>query len=79
MILPRKHLHPRRALLGLGATVLAQLDEPRTVSELWERVRSASAGSDTVTFDWYIMTLTFLFSVSAITLQRGRTIARCRQ
>ena len=39
MILPGKHLRQDRALLAIGAELLVHLDEPRTVSELWERVR----------------------------------------
>jgi hypothetical protein len=41
MILPGKHLRQDRALLTVGAEILIHLDEPRTVSELWERVRQA--------------------------------------
>jgi hypothetical protein len=37
MILPGKHLRGDIALLGVGGEVLAQLSEPKTVSELWER------------------------------------------
>lgn len=41
MILPSKHLSQNRALIGIGAEVLSQIDEPLAVSELWERVRAA--------------------------------------
>jgi hypothetical protein len=40
MILPSKHLPPSRALITIGADILSQLDEPRAISELWERVRA---------------------------------------
>jgi hypothetical protein len=41
MILPGKHLSPHRALIGVGAEILVQLDRPREVSDLWDRVRAA--------------------------------------
>ena len=72
MILPAKHLDPDRSLLGIGADVLAQLDEPRTVSELWERVRQARPTlSSPLSFDWFILTLSMLFAVSAVQLSNG--------
>ena len=67
MILPGKHLRNDRALMAVGAEILSQLDEGRTVSELWERVRLARANTPMVaplTFDWFILALTFLYSVS---------------
>ncbi len=46
MILPGKHLRGDKALLGVGGEVLAQLSEPKTVSELWERILYAIAAID---------------------------------
>ena len=68
MILPGKHLTPQRALIGVGADILSQLDCPRDVSELWERVRSVRAGqmATALTYDWFILALTFLFTIQAI-------------
>lgn len=39
MILPGKHLASERALLTVGGRLLANLNEPRTVSALWDLVR----------------------------------------
>ena len=67
MILPGKHLHHDRALLGVGAEILAHLDEERTISELWERVRSGRGQIATpLSFDWFVLALTFLYAVTAI-------------
>jgi hypothetical protein len=41
MILPSKHLSKDRAIISVGAEILAQLNVPRTVSELWEAVSAA--------------------------------------
>ncbi len=69
MILPGKHLSPRRAIAGVGAEILAQLDRPRDVSDLWERVRAARAAlqaSSPISFDWFVLSLTFLYAIQAI-------------
>lgn len=74
MILPSKHLNQSRALVGVGAEILAQLDEPRSVSELWERVRADRAGRADVTpitFDWFVLALTFLNAIFAVRFDGG--------
>lgn len=74
MILPGKHLRQERAIVSVGAEILAQLDESRTVSELWERVRAARSDTPAMAplpFDWFILALTFLYAVSALELIDG--------
>jgi hypothetical protein len=79
LILPGKHLLQDRALLGVGAEILGHLDEERTISELWERVRSARGPAATpLSFDWFVLALTFLYSVAAIDLADGVITARSR-
>ena len=80
MILPGKHLQQDRALLGVGAEILGHLDEERTVSELWERVRSARGQSTTpLSFDWFVLALTFLYAIAAVDLADGVICARSRR
>ncbi len=43
MILPAKHLSQDRALLTVGARLLAHLSQPLTVSALWEEVSRSSS------------------------------------
>jgi hypothetical protein len=77
MILPGKHLQQDRALLGVGAEILGHLDEERTVSELWERVRSARGESASpLSFDWFVLALTFLYAIAAVDLAEGVICAR---
>lgn len=82
MILPTKHIRKDRAILGVGGEILAQLDEPYTVSELWERVRRARNGSvaahTTLSFDWFILALSFLYAVSAVEFAEGVITASTR-
>jgi ABC-3C biological conflict system middle component len=72
LILPGKHLQQSRALLGVGAEILGHLDEERTISELWERIRSARGpAAIQLSFDWFVLALTFLYAVAAIDLTDG--------
>ena len=72
MILPGKHLRHDRALLGVGGEILAQLDEPRTVSELWERMRlSRGAKATPISFDWFVLSLSFLYAIAAVDYHEG--------
>lgn len=74
MILPGKHLRQDRALLTVGAEILIHLDEPRSVSELWERAREARENTPTlapVSFDWFILALNLLFAIYAVELKDG--------
>ncbi|WP_309145397.1 ABC-three component system middle component 6 [Mesorhizobium sp. Mes31] len=72
MILPGKHLQYERALLGVGAEILSQLTDDCTVSEIWERVRYARGpAAASLSFDWFILALTFLYTVAAIEFAEG--------
>lgn len=69
MILPGKHLSSDRALMGVGADILSQLDRPREVSDLWDRVRGARAKrrqAGPVSFDWFALALSFLYAINAV-------------
>lgn len=75
MILPTKRLHQNRALLAVGAEVLRRLDEPKTVSRLWDEIQRTYRGhvaSPTLTYDWFILALDLLFALNAVGLNQGR-------
>ncbi|HEY6644114.1 ABC-three component system middle component 6 [Povalibacter sp.] len=72
MILPAKHLKHDRALLGIGSRLLALLEDGYTVSELWERAQQSRGEHDNpISFDWFVLSLTFLFAIGAINLTYG--------
>ena len=75
MILPSKHLSQSRALINVGAEVLAELEQPTSISELWDRVRRARSrdpyGSPPLSFDWFVLCLSFLHAIRAIALTDG--------
>lgn len=70
MILPSKHLSQKKALLTVGARLLAELERPSTVSELWSRVKDDA--SIDITFDWFVLTLDLLYTLKAIDFRADR-------
>jgi hypothetical protein len=78
MILPSKHLSQERALLTVGSLILAHLESPRSVSELWEKLREHRSRQDeslAISFDWFTLALTFLFTIQAIELRSDGLIS----
>lgn len=79
MILPTKGIHADRALLSVGADILRLLDEPKTVSRLWDEARStrsARVASPTLSFDWFVLALDLLYALGVLELEQGRVVRR---
>jgi hypothetical protein len=73
MLLPTKHLPPHRALLSTGGEVLRLLDQPKTVSKLWHEFKQRTAvGTNIESYDWFVLTLTFLNAIRAIEMKNGK-------
>lgn len=68
MILPTKHISENEAILGVGATILRHLDNPITVSGLWERTKIES---NVGTFERFVLAADLLFIIGAIELREG--------
>jgi len=69
MILPGKHIKQDRALIAVGGDILSVLDGPTTVSVLWKKVQAVRAtreDASPVPFDWFILALTLLYTISAV-------------
>lgn len=75
MILPTKHLSQDRALLTVGARLLARLTRSKTVSALWEEISQPSTAEDgkkpALRYDVYVLTLDLLFLMGTIELRDG--------
>ncbi len=75
MILPTKRLSQDRSLLYVGAEILRLVDEPKTVSRLWQELQSARSAQTRlaqVTYDWFVLALDLLFLINAVRVERGR-------
>lgn len=66
--MPTKHIPLDRSLIGVGVTLLDELQTPKTISGLWESVRDNSSIG---TFDRFSLGLTFLFTIGAVFLESG--------
>lgn len=73
MILPTKHMRPRRTLLGVGARILATLNSPMTVSALWDRIRvlDESTNQAAITYRWFVLSLDLLYIAGAVEFHQG--------
>ncbi len=72
MILPAKHLSTERSLVGIGAEILQVLSSAKTVSETWTVVRENRLETGyPVTFDWFVLALSWLYAISAVELFEG--------
>lgn len=77
MILPTKHLRADRSLLAVGHEVLSIIDEPKTVSRVWDEFsssRSRGAGRAPVSYEWFVLSLDLLFIVGTIAFKDGRLL-----
>ncbi len=75
MILPSKHISQDQALIGVGAILLKEIDQPQTVTSLWETVREEDAIG---TFERFVLALDMLHIVGAISLENS-LIVRVKQ
>lgn len=73
MLMPTKHIKTENALVGVGAEVLALLDRDKTVSTLFRDVQSWRRENELATmhFDWFLLSLDFLYSVGALRFEAG--------
>ena len=71
MMLPTKHIPPDQTLMGVGALLLKHLDQPRTVSALWEQVKDQSPVG---TFDRFILGLDMLHIIGSISHSNGMLV-----
>ena len=68
MILPSKHIPDEQTLIGVGAILLIELQNPQTVTSLWEKVRTNSSVG---TFERFVLALDMLYVIGVITLAEG--------
>ncbi|ETI87974.1 ABC-three component system middle component 6 [Clostridium butyricum] len=78
MILPKKHIKLSESLFALGALVLEQIDNPKTVDEIWDNIsQKQDIISAANNFDNLLLTLDYLFSLGIITLNQKGGITKC--
>jgi len=77
MILPSKHISLDRALLTIGARILALLMRPKTVSALWEELNKSNENQPRkISYDWFLLALALLYAFDSISLENGLVTRR---
>lgn len=71
MILPGKHLSQKKSLIGLGAEILTLIGDGISVSELWEKLKTKTDKANEINFDWFVLSLSFLYAINALKLENG--------
>lgn len=70
MIVATKGIHPRQALLTVGAQAITVLQEPQTVSATWTALSEyrKSLGDKPIGFDWFVLALDLAYVLGAVEL-----------
>ncbi len=74
MILPTKHIRSDRALIGVGGQMLDILQEPMTVSRLWDEIRerrTVDVSCPVIDYRWFVLALDLLYTIQAVDLEYG--------
>jgi len=76
MILPKKHIKLSESLFALGAVILSELDKPKSVDEIWLKVKESKVVKVN-NFDNLILTLDYLYLLSFVRLDDEGSIVKC--
>lgn len=73
MLMPTKHIKTENALIGVGAELLALLDDGKTASRLFHDLQDERRANDlaTIHFDWFLLAVDFLFTIGAVSFESG--------
>ena len=74
MILPTKRIGANRSLLGVGGEILRLLNEPKTVSRLWDDYKKATHVFGPPNFEAVVLGLDLLFAIGALEYSQGRIV-----
>lgn len=78
MILPTKHLRIEASLIYVGGIIQNIVaSTPLTVDQLWHGTKREyvknSQDSD-ITYDWFVLALSLLYTINAISFSDGRIV-----
>ena len=68
MILPTKYVKVSNSLLNVGAILLSNITEPKTVTELWTVTKEFD---EVRTFDKFTLGLDFLYVLGSVEFYEG--------
>nr|WP_321353132.1 ABC-three component system middle component 6 [uncultured Methanoregula sp.] len=68
MILPDKSITLANSLVGLGYTIINNLQNQETISSLWEKTRKSNPA---LSYEKFILSLDLLYTLDLIILEKG--------
>lgn len=71
MILPNKYLREHEALIGVGSLLLKHLTVEKTLSSLWDEVKSASNIGN---FERFVLGLDLLFLLGLVETRSDKIV-----
>jgi len=77
MILPNKSISPNRALLTISGIVFEELSEPKTVSGLWDLIRSRFEDHP-ISYGWFILSVDLLLLMNLVWFDQVGLLHRAR-
>jgi hypothetical protein len=75
MILPTKNIAPERALLTIAGKVFDHLDEPATVSRVWDEIR-AEYQERPLSYAWFLLAVDLLFIMNLVWFDQSGLLRR---
>nr|WP_304220270.1 ABC-three component system middle component 6 [Fredinandcohnia onubensis] len=82
MILPQKHIKLSESIFAMGAIILSLLDNQKSIGidELWETLKRKNHNEkiiDNYSFDKFIISLDYLFTIGTIDTNENGGLIKC--
>ncbi len=80
MLLPDKHISLAESLLGLGALILGQLDDPGSMDDIHHRISQVNETKELPAFHDYesvALAVLFLYMIGAVEMTDTGDVRRC--
>ncbi len=80
MLMPDKHITFSKSILGFGSYLLTNLSSPKSVDALWRKYQKdfeADLYPARFSFDNFLLTVVFLFSIGAVYESEEGVLSRC--
>lgn len=73
ILLPNKYIPEERSIIKIGGRIIHLLNSPLSVVELWDLYKAHLKNNNlpSVSFDHFILTLDFLYTIDAIDFTNG--------
>ncbi|RYB01648.1 ABC-three component system middle component 6 [Lichenibacterium ramalinae] len=75
MILPDRNIAPDRALLTISGTLFEKLNEPTTISRLWDDTRETYRKKP-IAYSWFLLAVDLLFLMNLVWFDQDGLLRR---